>query len=272
MPTSIRTADDHGEPLPTPRYEEYEQAPPSPWAQSPAPSPAVRDETTENPFFVNAPVDEETFNPRRSPQDYTEMPQLETLGADKSWTVLHIPLFHPLLSKPVQSFRLDAAAMESKAAGRGKGMDSFPKDAEEAKSKTTEEKKSKGSPIAILSILSPVIPYPSNLRHSLDHLAPHLATSFSLCRHFSNLETEVAGLSRKRPQTTGFGAVAPDGNRPMDDRMNLGNATYSPVDESGRQPSAGGSITSPSDYSGVSRSAAGSPAGTSHRCWRCPPR
>jgi signal transduction histidine kinase len=263
MPASTRNAgESHDEPLATPRYEEYEQAPPSPWAQSPAPSPAVRDETTENPFFVNAPVDEETFNPRRSPQDYTEIRQLETLGADKSWTVLHIPLLHPLLSKPVQSFRLDAAAMESKAAGRGKGVDNLPKDAEEAKSKAAEEKKSKGSPIAILSILSPVIPYPSNLRHSLDHLAPHLATSFSLCRHFSNLETEVAGLSRKRPQTTGFGAVAPDGGRPTDDGMNLENETYSPVDESGRQPSAGGSITSPSDYSGVSRSAAGSPAGT----------
>jgi PAS domain S-box-containing protein len=259
LPTSTRTADD--EPLPALRYEEYEQAPPSPWSQSPAPSPAVRDETTESPFFMNAPVDEETFNPRRSPQDYTEMPQLETLGADKSWTVLHIPLFHPLLSKPVQSFRLDTAVMESKVA-RGKGIDTLPKNADEAKTKDAEEKKRRGSPIAILSILSPVIPYPSNLRHSLNHLAPHLATSFSLCRHFSNLETEVAGLSRKRPQTAGFGAVAAGGGRSIEDRMNLGNTTYSPIDENGRQQSTGGSITSPSDYSGVSRSAAGSLSGT----------
>ncbi|PMD34804.1 hypothetical protein L207DRAFT_437079 [Hyaloscypha variabilis F] len=257
--TSTRTAEE--ELLPTLRYEEYEQAPPSPWSQSPAPSPAVRDETPENPFFMNAPVDEDTFNPRRSPQDYSEMPQLETIGADKSWTVLHIPLLHPLLSKPVQSFRLDTAAMESRVAGRGKGADTTPKDVDDTKTKATEERKDRGSPIAILSVLSPVIPYPSNLRHSLNHLAPHLATSFSLSRHFSNLETEVAGLSRKRPQTAGFGAVAPGGGRSIEDRMNLGNTTYSPIDEHGRQ-SHGGSMTSPSDYSGVSRSTAGSPAGT----------
>ncbi|KAH8787057.1 hypothetical protein F5882DRAFT_428215 [Hyaloscypha sp. PMI_1271] len=260
LPTSTRVADEVL--LPALRYEEYEQAPPSPWSQSPAPSPAVRDETQENPFFVNAPVDEETFNPRKSPQDYTETPQLAALGADKSWTVLHVPLFHPLLSKPVQAFRLDTAAMESKVAGRGKAVDTLPKDADEVKTKSTQEKKDKGSPIAILSILSPAIPYPSNLRHSLNHLAPHLATSFSLCRHFSNLETEVAGLSRKGPQTTGFGAVAPGGSRSMEDGMNLGNTAYSPVDENDRQPSHGGSMTSPSDYSGISRSAAGSPAGT----------
>jgi signal transduction histidine kinase len=260
VPTSTHVADE--EIFPTLSYEEHEQAPPSPWSQSPAPSPAVRDETHENPFFMSAPVDEETFNPRRSPQDYTEMTQLEALGADKSWTVLHVPLFHPLLSKPVQAFRLDTAAMESKVAGRGKGADTLPKDADEMKTKSTEDKKGKGSPIAILSILSPAIPYPSVLRHSLNHLAPHLATSFSLCRHFSNLETEVAGLSRKGPQTTGFGAVAPGGNRSIEDRMNAGNMTYSPVDEIGRLPSNGGSMTSPSDYSGVSRSAAGSPAGT----------
>jgi PAS domain S-box-containing protein len=260
LPTSTRAADD--ESFPALRYEEYEQAPPSPWSQSPAPSPAVRDETQENPFFMNGPVDEETFNPRRTPPDYTDMPQLEAIGADKSWTVLHIPLFHPLLSKPVQSFRLDTAAMESKAAGRGKGVDRLPKDSVETKIKSTEEKSSRGTPIAILSVLSPVIPYPSNLRHSLNHLAPHLATSFSLCRHFSNLENEVAGLSRKRPQTAGFGAVAPGGGRSIEDRMNLGNTPYSPIDEHGRQQSAGGSITSPSDYSGMSRSTVGSPPGT----------
>jgi signal transduction histidine kinase len=262
MPTSASVhIQDDARPL-TPKYEEYEQAPLSPWVQSPAPSPVVRAETSENPFFANARVDEETFNPNTTtPQDYSQMPQLEAIGIDKSWTVLHVPLTHPLLSKPVQSFRLDAVAMESKSAGRGKGGDSQNKPTDPSKSQVAEPSRAKRTPIAILSILSPVIPYPSNLRHSLAHLAPHLATSFSLCRHYSNLESEIAGLSRKRPQTTGFGAVAP-GGRSMEDRVNIANLSYSPGDESGLQRLTGGSITSPSDYSGMSRSTAGSPTGT----------
>lgn len=242
-----------------PRYEEYEQAPPSPWSQSPAPSPAVRAETSENPFFVSTPIDEESFNPQTTSTDYADMPLPETIGLDRSWTVLHIPLIHPLLSKPVQSFRLDAAAMESKSAGRAKwaaGKQSKQFEEEEQKQKEFREKQ---SPIAILSILSPVIPYPSTLRHSLEQLAPHLATSFSLCRHFSNLETEIAGLSRKRPQTTGFGAVA--GPTTTGDRQ-PGHPAYSPNEGTGSHQYTAGSLTSPSDYSGVSRSTLGSDAGT----------
>jgi len=256
MPGFRTTEDQESQSIP--RYEEYEQAPPSPWAQSPAPSPAVRVETSENPFFSSAPIDEETFNPRTTAPDYSDMPQPETIGLDRSWTVLHIPLIHPLLSKPVQSFRLDAAAMESKTT-KGKGIDSHLRDLGDEIPKAKEETKGKQSPIAILSILSPVIPYPSTLRHSLQHLAPHLATSFSLCRHFSNLEIEIAGLSRKRPQTTGFGAVA---SGRADDRLRTAIPPYSPAEETLAQNSTGGSITSPSDYSGVSRSTAGSPSGT----------
>ncbi|KAI9648766.1 hypothetical protein NHQ30_003406 [Ciborinia camelliae] len=245
-----------------PRYEEYEQTPPSPWSQSPAPSPAVRVETTDNPFFANSTVDEETFNPNHTSQDYSKMQQVEAIGVDRSWTVLHIPLTHPLLSKPVQSFRLDTAAMESKSAGRGKSSDQLPKYPEPSKGPGTETFKEKRTPIAILSILSPVIPYPSNLRHSLEHLSPHMATSFSLCRHYSNLETEVAGLSRKRPHTTGFGAIAARGrNPPGQPSAASGNLSHSPVEE-GSHRHSGGSITSPSDYSGVSRSANVSPSGT----------
>jgi signal transduction histidine kinase/CheY-like chemotaxis protein len=243
------------------RYEEYEQAPPSPWTQSPAPSPAVRTETGENPFFATAPVDEGTFNPNTTPQDYAQTQPLETIGVDRSWTVLHIPLTHPLLSKSVQSFRLDAAAIESKSAGRGRAVAKLAKYADTSKPHVGEQVGEKRTPIAILSILSPVIPYPSVLRHSLEHLAPHLATSFSLCRHFSNLETEIAGLSRKRPPTAGFGAVAP-GPRMAGERVHLANFPSSPEDEGVTHRSLVGSMTSPSDYSGVSRSTAGSPGGT----------
>jgi signal transduction histidine kinase len=260
FPTAGLGSDDP--PPHVPRYDEYEQAPPSPWSQSPAPSPAVRAETGENPFFGCASIDEETFNPNTPLQDYTKNQPLEAIGVDRSWTVLHIPLAHPLLSKPVQSFRLDAAAMESKSAGQGKKDGRLPKQPSSEKHlRDPEPFRERRTPIAIVSILSPVIPYPSNLRHSLQHLSPHLATSFSLCRHFSTLENEIAGLSRKRPQAAGFGAVAP-GGRAAGDPAVLGLGPYSPTDENAPQPSLGSSITSPSDYSGLSRSTTGSPRGS----------
>ncbi|KAI2634270.1 hypothetical protein GGS26DRAFT_590112 [Hypomontagnella submonticulosa] len=246
---------------PTPKYEEYEQAPPSPWSQSPAPSPAVRADPSENPFFTDAVVDEESFNPGPSPQDYASAQPPETIGVDNSWTVLHVPLNHILLSKPPQKFKLDPSALEQKASQRSHTEPGVNSSMLHERLSTEElAKKNKNLPIAILSILTPIIPYPSNLRHSLEHLSPHLAATFSLCRHYSNLETEVMGLHRKRPSTSGFGAIGPDG-RPVTDPVMLGhlNAT-SPGDVS--QRSVTGSLTSPSEYSGPSRSINASPSGT----------
>ncbi|RDA92250.1 hypothetical protein CP533_5694 [Ophiocordyceps camponoti-saundersi (nom. inval.)] len=223
---------------PTPKFDEYEQAPPSPWSQSPAPSPAVRPDPKENPFFTDSTVDESSFEPTSSPTSYSGMLPPEAIGIDNSWTVLHVPLRHVLLSRPMRPFKLDASVMGQRSQGR--------RDLAEAGRTTPEQPGKNGSaPIAILSILSPIIPYPSNLRRSLEHLAPHLATSFSLCRHYSNLETELDGMQRRRPSASGFGAVAP----------------YLRPDLT-RQQSAAGSLTSPSDYSAVSKSAAGSPSGT----------
>ncbi|KAI0200611.1 hsp90-like protein [Astrocystis sublimbata] len=242
---------------PTPRYEEFEQAPPSPWSQSPAPSPAVRPDPSENPFFTDAPVlDEDSFNPSPSPHDYASILPPDTIGVDNSWTVLHIPLHHILLSRSQQKFKLDPSVLQQRT-NLGSKQDASWLGMEEP------IKKQQPPPIAILSILSPVIPYPSNWRSSLECLGPHLATSFSLCRHYSNLENEVMGLSRKRPSTTGFGGIGPDG-KPM--------ANYNTLNSLGRvgfgssedmsQRSMAGSLTSPSDYSTQSRSIAGSPMGT----------
>ncbi|KAI0441280.1 hsp90-like protein [Xylaria telfairii] len=242
---------------PTPRYEEFEQAPPSPWSQSPAPSPAVRSDPSENPFFTDAPMlDEGSFNPGPSPHDYTSVQPPDTIGVDNSWTVLHIPLHHILLSRSPQKFKLDPSVLQQRTNLGAKH------DAISSPLLGTEESPGKHQPppIAILSILSPVIPYPSNLRYSLEHLGPHLATSFSLCRHYSMLETEVMGLSRKRPSTTGFGAIGPDG-RPVASLNTLGHLGLA-SSEDVSQRSIAGSLTSPSDYSTQSRSITGSPMGT----------
>jgi len=242
---------------PIQRYEEYEQTPPSPWSQSPAPSPAVRADPSENPFFAEAMVDEESFNPSSAPADYSAMVPPEAIGVDNSWTVLHIPLTHVLLSRPNSSFKLDPSLMEQKISARKNG------DATASVNPSPERPvKEKHAPIAILSILSPIIPYPSNLRHSLEHLAPHLATSFSLARHYSHMETELNGLQKRRPQTAGFGALGPDG-RPLADSTALTSFAYLPSAEgAGSRGSVAGSMTSPSEYSGPARSGAGSPGGT----------
>ncbi|KAI5863378.1 hypothetical protein GGS23DRAFT_530178 [Durotheca rogersii] len=247
---------------PTPKYEEYEQAPPSPWSQSPAPSPAVRADPSENPFFRDAVVDEESFNPGSSPHDYTSAQPLETIGVDNSWTVLHVPLNHILLSKPPHRFKLDPSVLEQKATQRSNNNSELRTDFATLHERPSSEDlphRSRHSPIAILSILTPVIPYPSNLRHSLEHLAPHLAATFSLCRHYSSLETEVMGLHRKRPPTGGFGAVGLDG-RAADPVMLAHLHPVSPEGVSRR--SVSGSLTSPSEYSGHSRSVTASPSGT----------
>ncbi|GAO19616.1 uncharacterized protein UV8b_08196 [Ustilaginoidea virens] len=257
MSSSSHYLDDEDRKPSTPKYEEYEQAPSSPWSQSPAPSPAVRADALENPFFTDAMVDEESFNPGSPPSSYTGMRPPEAIGVDNSWTVLHIPLTHVLLSKPTRTFKLDGAALEIKSQTRSK--DECPPDRKQTPDadRVTQEqlKRNRSAPIAILSILSTVIPYPSALRHSLEHLAPHMATSFSLCRHYSNLETELAGLQRRRPSTTGFGAVAPFANQ--------GDATAHAVSRTMLpQGSGGGSITSPSDYSAISKSTTASPMAT----------
>jgi len=250
----LASIDNGGHRVAVPKYEEYEQTPPSPWSQSPAPSPAVRSDPSENPFFTDAVVDEESFNPGTSPHDYTAIQTPEAIGVDNSWTVLHVPLHHILLSKPTRSFKLSSAALDQKSASRHSSM----KAQSPSDSDLTEDQPR--PPVAILSILSPVIPYPSNLRHSLQHLAPHLATSYSLCSHYSMLETEVLGLDRKRPTTSGFGGIDLDG-RPVQNPGALRGFGFDMVSSQYHsQLSATGSITSPSDYSARSRSVAGSPA------------
>lgn len=261
IPSLFSTIDDVPPRPPTPRYEEYEQAPPSPWSQSPAPSPAVRADPSENPFFTDAMVDEESFNPGPSPQDYTSTQPPETIGVDNSWTVLHVPLNHILLSKPpTQKFKLDSSVLEQKASQRNHVEPSVSSTMLHERSSSEElAKKNKHLPIAILSILTPIIPYPSNLRHSLEHLAPHLAATFSVCRHYSTLETEVMGLHRKRPTNSGFGAVGFDGRQVADPVM---FAHLNSPSEDVSQRSHTGSLTSPSEYSGPSRSINASPSGT----------
>lgn len=146
--------------------------------------------------------------------------------------------------------------MEQKSSRRGKDVAADTDKDTDRDSEREFLRKDKQTPIAILSVLSSTIPYPSNLRYSLEHLAPHLATTFSLCRHYSTLESEVTRMHDRKPRIRGFGAVDPDG-RPIADPATL-NSNSQEVAEN----SLAGSLTSPSEYSTQSRSAAGTPGGT----------
>ncbi|CAK7234811.1 hypothetical protein SCUCBS95973_009060 [Sporothrix curviconia] len=190
-----------------------------------------------------------------SPEEYKESSPPQAIGLDNAWTVLHVPLYHPLLSKTAQPFRLDTAEMERRSSPN--------RDTDEGTHKSADASPSrrKQMPIAILSILSPIIPYPSNLRHSLEHLAPHMATSFSLCAHYSSLEAEISGLNRRRHDIGGFGGVDTDGN-PLPTGPAFTSTPYLGPEDPISHRSQAGSMTSFSDYSTRSRSIAGSPGGT----------
>lgn len=191
--------------------------------------------------------------------DYTAIGPQEAIGVDNAWTVLHVPLRHPILSKASNTFKLDPKLMEQRSFRRGKDVATdVDKDVDKDIDKYSDPeslRRGKQTPIAILSILSSTIPYPSNLRYSLEHLAPHLATSFSLCRHYSTLESEVTRMHHRRPRIAGFGAVDSDG------RLMTDSAMQNFASEEAEQ-SLAGSLTSPSEYSTQSRSAAGTPGGT----------
>ncbi|KAK8154761.1 putative histidine kinase HHK2p [Phyllosticta citrichinensis] len=230
-------------------YEEYEQYPSSPWAQSPAPSPAIQANPSENPFFAGANVDEESFNPTGAGPDYSQFGPVEAIGVDRASTVTHVPLIHPVLSQVMQPFDTETPA-DTPAESRLR----------QAASTVSSEIPGfqRKAPIAILSMLSSTVPYPQNLTQSLKLLSPHLATTFSNAMHFCNAQRQVLDSRHRRFDTShppsGFTSVSAD-TESLDDLLQL--------DMDQLNESATGSMTSPSEYSVRSKnSPGGSLAGT----------
>ncbi|KAK7516031.1 putative histidine kinase HHK2p [Phyllosticta citriasiana] len=230
-------------------YEEYEQYPSSPWAQSPAPSPAIQANPGENPFFAGANVDEESFNPTGSGLDYSQFGPVEAIGVDRASTVTHVPLIHPVLSQVMQPFDAETPA-DTPAESRL---------SRHAMSTASSELPNfqRRAPIAILSMLSSTVPYPQNLTQSLKLLAPHLATSFSNAMHFCNAQRQALDSRHRRfdaSHPSGFTSGSAD-TESLDDLLRL--------DMDQINESATGSMTSPSEYSVRSKnSPGGSIAGT----------
>ena len=215
-------------------YEEFEQFPSSPWAQSPAPSPAIQANPEEDPFFSQANIDESSFDPRDSETpDYTKSSKLKAIGVDCASTVIHIPLIHPTLSQILPASKK-----------KGKGKDGSMGEVEE------EKPRLKKAPIAILSLLTHATPYPENLIRSLRLLAPHLATSLGMAQQYSDAQRQASALMNRRltSHRVGFAPFAAD-------REGLENLIDADIEQPAH--SVTGSVTSPSDYSGRSRASPG---------------
>lgn len=206
--------------------DEYEQIPQSPWSQSPAPSPAPRTQADQNPFFSSHTVDEGAFEKNPPPHDYSDPNPLEAIGIDSSKTVIHIPLLH---------------------GGRLSQSSSSPL----------------RFPVAIVSILSDVVPYPAQLRQSLIHLMPHLTTSFCLAQQYSQLERQLTSKveTPRYGNLLGLGGTFSDASSELELVAGLsGHVSYSVGDENSM--SAHASVHSPSDRSSTKFSPAVSHFGT----------
>lgn len=181
-------------------YDEYEQQQPSPWSQSPAPSPAMMD-PDYNPFFTSAPgIDDDAFNPA-SPESYDASSIPFPIPASNMHSVIHIPLVQ--VSDPSDRFYA-----------------------------SSEKKKS--TPIAILSFLSPIVPYPSSLVTGLNSLTPFIASSFSNASVHARLWQQRRSNSRRRSsvwqplrRTASSGDIDPAASDVSDSAMSTPNALAS---------------------------------------------
>ncbi|KAJ5643967.1 uncharacterized protein N7484_006474 [Penicillium longicatenatum] len=208
------------------QYDEYEQAPQSPWSQSPAPSPAPRTHADQNPFFTSHAVDEGAFEKNPPAHDYSNTRPLEAIGVDHSKTVIHIPLLHRGRSDQPSSSTLMF-------------------------------------PVAVISLLSTIMPYPPNLRRSLTDLMPHLTTSFCLAQQYSQLERQLTTKVEipRYGHLLGLGGTFSDASSELELVAGLsGHVSYSVGDEG--SVSARASVASPSDRSSTKFSPAISSFGT----------
>ncbi|KAL7268148.1 hypothetical protein RUND412_009241 [Rhizina undulata] len=177
-------------------YEEYEQPITSPWSQSPHPSPAPKQDPTENPFFAPPKVDEETFNPTATSPVYSAQEPVNAIGLESAWTIIHIPLIHPSSSKGTcYSGTGGSAAKKTPPRHDSPFGGSMAMPGNDILGNGIGQKK---APIGILSILSPAIPYPKNLIHSLSHFAPLVATAYSLAQSHSSIMNQLSHFRYKR--------------------------------------------------------------------------
>lgn len=141
----------------------------SPWARSPAPSPAVR-EFTESPFFSGALELESTFDDEKHATSDDEdldtdhdtasgkfyRTPLDAIGYENTYSLIHVMLVVPSRSSVASS--------------------------------------DKPAPIGILSIMTDLIPFPSALRSLLSRLGAHIATALMQAIAHSSMNNQLAAI------------------------------------------------------------------------------
>lgn len=169
-----------------PGYFDSEQTINSPWSVSPAPSPAIRDLHGDNffPAIYSQPDSpaartkemEAAFDASDSDTDDQQadgvdfLPQspkkpVFAIGCENTTSILHIPLIVPTRTP----FALDDQQMTFQD--------------------TT-------APIAILSIMSPLIPYPLDLKDFLKQLTPHIAAAFLKASIHSSISAQLEASTK----------------------------------------------------------------------------
>ncbi|KAI8997047.1 hypothetical protein BDB01DRAFT_713854 [Pilobolus umbonatus] len=175
-------------------YDEYEQQQPSPWSQSPAPSPAIIDSEI-NPFFQLPPdIDDDAFNPV-SPETYdsTSVPFPPPISNVHS--VVHVPLYHPLDIMDQRNNRCQSCP----------------------------------TPLAILSFLAPVVPYPPVLLSSVSSLSPFIATSFTNAIYNAQTAKQKHPLHRRRTSSDGHRSNSK--RRGSNTKLNVEHSFYDDDDD-----------------------------------------
>ncbi|KAJ5239713.1 hypothetical protein N7468_004332, partial [Penicillium chermesinum] len=171
-------------------------------------------------------VDESAFEKNPPHHDYSDPRPLEAIGVDSSKTVIHIPLLH---------------------GGRFSQSSSSPL----------------RFPVAVISLLSNIVPYPAELRQSLSHLMPHLTTSFCLAQQYSQLERQLNSKveTPRYGHLLGLGGTFSDASSELELVAGLsGHVSYSVGDDN--PMSARASVQSPSDRSSMKISPSVSVLGT----------
>ncbi|KAI7896111.1 succinate dehydrogenase iron-sulfur subunit, partial [Mucor mucedo] len=181
-------------------YDEYEQQQPSPWSQSPAPSPAIMDPEF-NPFFQSPPdIDDEAFNPV-SPESYDNTSAPFPPPISNVQSIVHIPLFHPYGSLD----QLSAAQPQQPQTPQHHHLyTTHTNSTTTNNTSTNKQQQNNPIPIAILSFLAPIVPYPPVLLSSIASLAPFIATSFT--NAIENAQMKKQGQFYNRKTNNGNGS------------------------------------------------------------------
>ncbi|KAI8642129.1 hypothetical protein BD408DRAFT_443799 [Parasitella parasitica] len=188
-------------------FDEYEQQQPSPWSQSPAPSPAIMD-TEINPFFQSPPdIDDEAFNPV-SPESYDNVSIPFPPPISNVHSIIHVPLFHP-------SDVIDLTNTNTTQTSTSTNLlNTIYNNHTTASNTNTRNQQSHPTPIAILSFLAPIVPYPPVLLSSIASLSPFIAASFTNANENAQHKKQGQFYDNRRSNKSAYS----ESNRPKNHR------------------------------------------------------